>query len=102
MQERKTYTREFKQRAASMVLDDNGSIPDVCASMEVGPTALRCWVDQVRKERQKGQPVAGTKAISDEQRELQELRAKVKRLETEAEILKKATALLMSDPDRFS
>ncbi|MEN4828508.1 transposase, partial [Pseudomonas sp. P39-UII1] len=56
MQERKTYTREFKQLAASMVLDDNGSIPDVCASMEVGPTALRRWVDQVRKERQKGQP----------------------------------------------
>ena len=52
--------------------------------------------------RQKGQPVAGTKAISDEQRELQQLRAKIKRLETEAEILKKATALLMSDPDRFS
>lgn len=102
MQERKTYTREFKQRAASMVLDDNCSIPDVCASMDVGRTALRRWVDQVRKERQKGQPVAGTKAISDEQRELQQLRAKIKRLETEAEILKKATALLMSDPDRFS
>jgi len=85
-----------------MVLDDNSSIPDVCALMEVGPTALRRWVDQVRRERQMGQPVAGTKAISDEQRELQELRAKVKRLETEAEILKKATALLMSDPDRFS
>ena len=33
---------------------------------------------------------------------LQQLRAKIKRLETEAEILKKATALLMSDPDRFS
>ncbi|MBV4482640.1 hypothetical protein [Pseudomonas khavaziana] len=46
--------------------------------------------------------MAGTKAISEEQRELQQLRAKVKRLETEAEILKKATALLMSDPDRFS
>ncbi|WP_256577580.1 transposase, partial [Pseudomonas sp. R37(2017)] len=102
MQERKTYTREFKQRAASMVLDDNCSIPDVCASMDVGPTALRRWVDQVRKERQKGQPLSGTKAISDEQRELQQLRAKIKRLETEAEILKKATALLMSDPDRFS
>ena len=102
MQERKIYTREFKQRAASMVLDDNCSVTDVCASMDVGPTALRRWVDQVREERKKGQPVAGTKAISDEQRELQQLRARIKRLETEAEILKKATALLMSDPDRFS
>ncbi|MNJ49793.1 Transposase [compost metagenome] len=100
MQERKTYTREFKLRAASMVLDDNCSVPDVCASMDVGPTALRRWIDQVRKERQ-GQAVAGTKAITPEQKELQELRAKIKRLEMEAEILKKATALLMSDPDRF-
>lgn len=100
MQERKTYTREFKLRAASMVLDDNCSIPDVCASMDVGPTALRRWIDQVRKERQ-GQSVAGTKAITPEQKELQELRAKIKRMEMEAEILKKATALLMSDPDRF-
>jgi transposase len=98
----KDLSRELKQRAASMVLDDNCSVPDVCASMDVGPTALRRWVDQVRKERQKGQPVTGTKGISDEQRELQQLRAKIKRLETEAEILKKATALLMSDPDRFS
>lgn len=101
MQDRNTYTREFKLRAVSMVLDDNCSVLDVCASMEVGPTALRRWINQVRKERQQGQPVAGTKAISEDQKELQELRAKVKRLETEAEILKKATALLMSDPDRF-
>ena len=100
MQERKTYTREFKIRAACMVLDDNCSVPDVCASMDVGPTALRRWIEQVRKER-KGQPVPGTKAITAEQKELQELRAKIKRLEMEAEILKKATALLMSDPDRF-
>lgn len=101
MQERKTYTRDFKLTAASMVLDDNRSIQDVCATLDVGSTALRRWVDQVRKERQKGQPVTGTKSISNEQRELQQLRAKIKRLETEAEILKKATALLMSDPDRF-
>lgn len=39
MQERKTFTREFKQGAASMVLDDNCSVPDVCVSIEVGPTA---------------------------------------------------------------
>ena len=100
MNERKVYTREFKLHAASMVLDDNCSIPDVCASLDIGPTALRRWVDQVRKERE-GQPVKGTKAITEDQRQIQELKAKIKRMEMEAEILKKATALLMSDPDRF-
>jgi transposase len=100
MNERKVYTREFKLRAAGMVLDDSCPVPDVCASLNIGPTALRRWVDQVRKER-KGQPVNGTKAITEDQRQIQELKAKIKRMEMEAEILKKATALLMSDPDRF-
>ena len=100
MNERKVYSREFKQRAAGMVIDDECSVPDVCASLDIGPTALRRWVDQVRNERL-GQPVKGTKAITDEQREIQDLKAKIKRMELEAEILKKATALLMSDPDRF-
>ncbi|VVO05499.1 transposase [Pseudomonas fluorescens] len=72
MNERKVYTREFKLHAASMVLDDNCPVPDVCASLDIGPTALRRWVDQGRKERQ-GQPVKGTKAITEEQRQIQEL-----------------------------
>ncbi|UCR85674.1 transposase [Pseudomonas chlororaphis] len=55
-EEPKTYTRKFKLRAASMVLDNNCSVPDVCASMDVGPTTLRRWIDQVRKEHQ-GQAV---------------------------------------------
>lgn len=100
MNERKVYTREFKLQAASMVLDDNCPVPDVCASLDIGPTALRRWIDQVRKERE-GQPVKGTKAITEDQRQIQELKARIKRMEMEAEILKKATALLMSDPDRF-
>jgi len=100
MNERKVYTREFKLHAASMVLDDNCPVPDVCASLDIGPTALRRWVDQVRKERE-GQPVKGAKAITEDQRLIQELKAKIKRMEMEADILKKATALLMSDPDRF-
>ncbi|QGA50031.1 hypothetical protein THH46_14785 [Pseudomonas sp. NA13] len=31
-----------------MVLDDSCSVPDVCASMDVGPTALRRWIGQVQ------------------------------------------------------
>ncbi|WP_256590811.1 MULTISPECIES: transposase [unclassified Pseudomonas] len=100
MNERKVYSREFKLQAASMVIDDDCSVPDVCASLGIGPTALRRWVEQVLKERE-GQPVKGTRAITEDQRQIQELKAKIKRMEMEAEILKKATALLMSDPDRF-
>ncbi|SDY23067.1 MULTISPECIES: transposase, partial [unclassified Pseudomonas] len=48
---RKSYSSEFKLKAASMVLDEGQSVPEVCASLDIGPTALRRWVDQVRKER---------------------------------------------------
>lgn len=100
MQERKSYSQEFKLRAASMVLDDSCSITEVCISLEVGSTALRRWVDQVRRERQ-GKSVGGTRAIIEDRREVHELKARIKQLETETEILKKATALLLLDPGHF-
>lgn len=60
---RKSYSSEFKLKAASMVMDEGQSVPEVCASLDLGPTALRRWVDQVRKERLGSTPV-GAKAIT--------------------------------------
>lgn len=57
---RKSYSSEFKLKAASMVLDEGQS---VCASLDMGPTALRRWVDQVRIERLGSTP-EGAKAIT--------------------------------------
>ncbi|WP_149086635.1 transposase, partial [Pseudomonas prosekii] len=71
---RNSYSTEFKLKAAGMVLDEGISVPEVCASLDIGPTALRRWVDQVRKERQGSTPV-GAKAITADQREIQELKA---------------------------
>lgn len=50
----------------------------------------------MRQERG-GETPAVAKAITPEQRRIQELEACIRRLEREKEILKKATALLMSD-----
>ena len=63
--------------------------------MDIGPTALRRWVDQLQSER--GGTTPDTKALTAEQQRIQELEAQVNRLEREKSILKKATALLMSD-----
>ncbi|KAB0486048.1 hypothetical protein [Pseudomonas psychrophila] len=40
--------------------DDNRSIPEVCALMDGGPPALRRWIDQIRKVRQKSTRTALT------------------------------------------
>ncbi|MCD9569965.1 transposase [Pseudomonas protegens] len=93
---RNSYSGEFKLKAASMVLDEGLSVPEVCASLSVGPTALRRWVEQVRQERQGSIPV-GAKAITADQREVQQLKALLRQKDQDIEILKKASALLLLD-----
>lgn len=93
--QRRTFSAEFKIDAASLVLDQGYSIPEAANSMGVGETALRRWVDQLKVERDGVTP--STKALTPEQKKIQELEARINRLEREKSILKKATALLMSD-----
>jgi transposase len=92
---RPVYSAEFKNEAASLVLDKNYSVAEACSAMGVGSTAMRRWVDQLKSEREGITPTA--KAITAEQRKIQELEARIKKIEWEKDILKKATALLMSD-----
>ena len=89
------YAQGFKSEAARLVLDKNYSVAEACAAMGVGGTAMRRWVSQLKSEREGITPTA--KAITAEQRKIQELEAKIKKIEWEKDILKKATALLMSD-----
>jgi transposase len=92
---RPSYSNEFKQDAASLVLDKNYSYAEACEAVGVGPTALRRWVNQLELERQGITPKG--KAITADQQEVQKMQARIKQLEWENMILKKATALVMSD-----
>jgi transposase len=92
---RRTFSPEFKREAADLVLQQSYSYPQACEALGVGETALRRWVDQLSSERNGVTPK--TKALTADQQRIQELEKRVKRLELEKKILKKATALLMSD-----
>jgi len=96
--QRRVYTEEYKLEAAKLVLDGDYSVPEACRSLGVGQTALRRWVEQLQKER--GGLTPENKALSAEHQKIQELEARINRLEREKTILKKATALLMSDEAR--
>ena len=89
------FSTEFKQDAASLVLDKNYSVKEACEAVGAGASALRRWVNQLRSERQGVTPKG--KAITTDQQEVQVLQARVKQVEWESMILKKATALVMSD-----
>ena len=81
------YPEPFRREAVELVRQGR-AIPDVAESLGVSAQSLRNWVkqDQLdRRERDDG-------LTSAERDELRELRKRVKRLEQERDILKRATA----------
>ena len=92
---RKNFSTDFKNEAASLVLDKNYTMAEACESMGVNATSMRNWVKQLESERVGVTPKG--RAITTEQQKIQALEAKIKQIEWEKDILKKATALLMSD-----
>ena len=92
---RRTFTPEFKLEAAQLVVEQNYSIREAASAMNVGKSSMDKWVRQLKNERQgvSNHPTA----ITADQRKIKELEKTIKRIEMEKEILKKATALLMSD-----
>jgi len=92
---RPRFNPEFKVECAQLVLDQRYSVREAADAMNVGHSTLDKWVRKLKAERE-GSLTAG-KPITEEQREIAELKKRVKRLEIEKDILKKASALLMSD-----
>ncbi|HBO1764122.1 IS3 family transposase [Pseudomonas aeruginosa] len=84
--QRRTFSAEFKREAAALVLDQGYSHIDACRSLG-GDSALRRWVKQLEAERQGVTPKS--KALTPEQQKIQELEARIDRLEREKAIFKK-------------
>ena len=93
--QRRSFSAEFKREAAQLVLDEGYSIAEVSRSLDVGENSMRRWIHQLEEERNGKTPAA--KALTPEQQRIQELEARIRRLEKEKLILKKATALLVAD-----
>ena len=95
IQRRRTFTPEFKLEAAQLVVEQNYSIREAASAMNIGKSTMDKWVRQLRSELN-GTATHPT-ALTPDQRKIKDLEKRIKRVELEKEILKKATALLMSD-----
>ena len=91
----RSYEPDFRLESAQLVVDQGYTLKAACEAMGVKKSTLENWVRWLRKERQ-GQIPKGT-VLTPKQRKIQELEKKIRKIEMEKEILKKATALLMSD-----
>ena len=92
---RPTFSAEFRLEAAQLVVDQGYTVAKAADVMNVGKSTMDKWVRQLREERAGNSPKASP--MTPDQIKIRELEKKIKRIELEKEILKKATALLMSD-----
>jgi transposase-like protein len=92
---KRNFSAEFKRESAQLVLDQNYTVATTASAMDVGLSTMTRWEKQLRDERQGKIPKASP--LTPEHIEICELKKKLQRIEMENDILKKATALLMSD-----
>jgi transposase len=90
-----TFKPEFRLEVAQLVVDQGYSIREAAEAMNVGKSTVDKWARQLKAER--GGVSDYPSALTPDQRQIKELEKKIRRIELEKEILKKATALLMSD-----
>ena len=81
------YPAEFRDQAVNLVRTTGRPIPEIAGELGVNEQTLRNWVFAAE-----GQAAPAGPVNADERAELAQLRRRVKVLEAEREILKKAAA----------
>ncbi|WP_155979598.1 IS3 family transposase, partial [Yersinia wautersii] len=85
-QTKRRFSPEFKLEAIEQVVKYQRSTIEVARALELDPSQLRKWIRQYKEEVSGVTP--DNPALTPEQREIQSLRAQIKRLEMEKEIPK--------------
>lgn len=95
MVERRKYSKEFKLDAISLVAEQGYAIAEAARSLDINANVLGRWIRESREK--ESDAFRGQGKLTDEQSEIRRLREEVKRLTTEKEILKKATAFFAKE-----
>ena len=93
---RRRFSLEFKQEAIRLVLEGGVSIAEAARDLDVCQKSLHRWIKQHKIDH--GPNPAGAKKTA-ERDEIRQLRAKVRQLEMERAILKKATAFFAKESE---
>jgi transposase-like protein len=91
---RRSFTKEYKAEVVEFIRKSGKSVGAVARELDLTETAVRRWFEQAEIDSGEGPVGALTTA---EREELAQLRKRVKTLEMEREILKKATAFFAKE-----
>jgi|TARA_B110000902_G_scaffold218036_1_gene251650 transposase len=96
MNARKKYSKEFKLDAISLVLNQQYTRSEAARSLEVNPNLITRWIKEYEQDND-GQAFRGNGKLTPEQEEIRQLKAKVRQLEMDKNILKEATVFFAKE-----
>lgn len=85
------YSKEFKIEAVKNAVENHKSAAEVARELGVNANTMRLWIKQYKED--KNEPFVGSGNLRAEAQHIRNLERKVKDLEEENAILKKAAAI---------
>ena len=95
MATRKKYTREFKQDAVRLVVEQGYNHSEAARNLGIDRGMLGRWVKEFQEDEREA--FRGNGKLTTEHEELRRLREENRRLKLERDILKKATAFFAKE-----
>ena len=95
MTRRKKYSKEFKIDAVSLITEQGYTRAEAARSLGINANMLCRWSNEFQSK--DSEAFRGNGKLTPEQEENRQLKAQVKRLEMEKDILKKATVFFAAE-----
>ena len=96
--EKKTFNKEFKEEAVRLVVEQGLNIKQAATELGVSYSAMGKWVRESKRQGAAAFPGSGNLGAEDKER--QKLKKRIRELEMERDILKKATAFFAKESQR--
>ena len=94
----KRYSEEFKINAVKHCLDQNLTAAQTARELGVNENTMRQWLKTYKQNEE--EPFVGSGNLRTEEREIKELKKRIRDLEEENEILKKVAAIFAANRKR--
>jgi transposase len=91
------YNKEFKIQTVQMMVDGGKTVAQVSRELDISDKTLYYWMKQYKQDPKHAFP--GTGNLTPEDRELRDMKRKIRDLEEENAILKKAMSIFAKDRD---
>ena len=90
--EKRNYTVEFKEKAVELSYS-RGCVVEICRELDIPTSVLSRWRRESEAYGKNSFPSKGNPKLTDGQREIAELKKRLRDAELERDILKKAIAI---------